>query len=126
MEIVTALPALIGRGDEYRAGIPSAEAVGTFPAWEWSTPQYRDEEEEDRVSIKTGGEGDRESARRYNKDARDFVESEDYRKEVKRPDPAKDSLDEALKDAEAEALRRAKETDPQVTRDYEKPTRADD
>lgn len=78
------------------------------------------------MSIKTGGEGDRESARRYNKDTRDFVESEDYRKDVKRPDPAKHPLDEALKDAEAEALRRAKETDPQVTRDYEKPTRADD
>lgn len=71
------------------------------------------------------GEGDRESARRYNKHAREFVESAKRKGKNLRPDDWDDddqfSIDE-LADAEREALDRAKEQDPQVSRNYKRPT----
>lgn len=74
------------------------------------------------------GEGDRESARRYNKHAREFVESEKRKGRKLRPDDWDDEdvpMDE-LTDAERAALKRAKEQDPQVSRDYRRPTESRD
>ncbi len=75
------------------------------------------------------GEGDRESARRYNKHTREFVEAERRRKARKvRPGEADDDFDEEewsadeLREAEKAALERARERDPQVSRDYHRPT----
>lgn len=70
------------------------------------------------------GEGDRESARRYNKHARETVEAAKRKGKKLRPedwDEEEVSLDE-LTDAELEALDRAREQDPQVSRDYRRPT----
>lgn len=71
------------------------------------------------------GEGDRESARRYNKDTREFVDSELRKGRNARPDHLDDDVDmDELTEAEQAALDRAKEQDPQVSRDYKKPTRS--
>jgi hypothetical protein len=71
------------------------------------------------------GEGDRESARRYNKHTREFVDSELRNGRTLRPESAGDEADmDELTEAEQAALDRAKEQDPQVSRDYKKPTRS--
>lgn len=58
------------------------------------------------------GEGDRESARRYNKDAQKFARSGKSAGETRR-DP----------EAERKGRSRAKEVDPGVHRNYSKPQR---
>lgn len=58
------------------------------------------------------GEGDRKSARRYNKDAHEFARSGKSGGETRR-DP----------EAERKGRARAKEVDPEVHRDYTKPER---
>lgn len=67
---------------------------------------------------KNQGEGDREAARRYNQDQREFVESgkvEEAAEQAKGQDPAEaEAAEKAGKD-------RAKEFDPEETRDYRKP-----
>lgn len=71
------------------------------------------------------GEGDRESARRYNKHAREFVESAKRKGKSLRPEDWNDEgeiSNDELAEAEREALDRAKEQDPQVSRDYKRPT----
>ena len=71
------------------------------------------------------GEGDRESARRYNKHTRDFVESELDGGRSLRPDDDDTDIDPfELTEAERMALERAREQDPQVSRDYKKPTQS--
>jgi hypothetical protein len=71
------------------------------------------------------GEGDRESARRYNKHTREFVDSESRQGRSPRPEPLDEEVEmDELSEAEQAALDRAKEQDPQVSRDYEKPTRS--
>jgi hypothetical protein len=71
------------------------------------------------------GEGDRESARRYNKHTREFVDSELRNGRALHPESAGDEADmDELTEAEQAALDRAKEQDPQVSRDYKKPTRS--
>jgi uncharacterized cupin superfamily protein len=68
------------------------------------------------------GEGDRASARRYNKHAREFVEStKNDAQALKSGDTDEVSMKE-LSDAETAALERAKEQDPQTSRDYTHPT----
>jgi hypothetical protein len=64
---------------------------------------------------KNQGEGDRESARRYNEATRKFVES----------GKVEQAAHEATEDpaAEAEGRRRAKEFDPETRRDYTKPVK---
>jgi hypothetical protein len=64
------------------------------------------------------GEGDHEAARRYNEAGRNFVDSG---RQEKAPDPA-GQPEEASDWAEREGKSRAKELDPQVHRDYDKPT----
>lgn len=65
------------------------------------------------MSGKNQGEGDRESARRYNEDTRKFVKSGNVDK------AAGETAEDA--DAERAGRERAKELDPQLHRDYKKP-----
>ena len=66
------------------------------------------------------GEGDKESAKRYNKDTQEFVESGKVDEAARR---AGDADREELEQAEREGESRAKELDPEEERDYTKPTR---
>lgn len=70
---------------------------------------------------KNQGEGDRESARRYNEAAEKFVNSakgrEERRKADHSGDKSKTELDAAVREAEAHA----KEHDPESKRDFSKP-----
>ncbi|MFC3229261.1 hypothetical protein ACFOGJ_18585 [Marinibaculum pumilum] len=64
------------------------------------------------------GEGDRESARRYNKDAREFVADHDVSKKAKDAEKALSGKEgSALKEAEKAGKSKAREEDPQVSRD---------
>lgn len=62
------------------------------------------------------GEGDRESARRYNKKTEAFVEKKG--EAAKRGPKVSRRESEDIAKAEKAARKRLKETDPQVTRDY--------
>ena len=67
------------------------------------------------------GEGDRKSARRFNQKEREFVESERGRDAIRSGERSKTSDEERdLEDAEEAARRRAKENDPEESRDYRK------
>jgi hypothetical protein len=69
-------------------------------------------------SKENGGEGDRESARRFNKAEKEFVNSGKGKKAMQKTRRRGDkTADEDLK-AERKARARAKEHDPAVTRDY--------
>lgn len=65
------------------------------------------------MAEKNQGEGDRESAARYNKEQQEFVKSGRVEKAAQdaKPDPS----------AEEQGRRRAKEFDPEEERDYSKP-----
>ena len=68
------------------------------------------------------GEGDRESARRFNDVERAFVESERGRAAIRTGSKSHDPKDEeVLRDAEADAASRARENDPEEKRDHRKP-----
>ena len=71
---------------------------------------------------KNQGEGDRESARRYNKDTEQFVESGKVDEAAERARQESGPEDEQ---AEEEGLGRAHEADPAVHREYDKPTKPD-
>jgi hypothetical protein len=74
-------------------------------------------------SGKNQGEGDRESARRFNEKERAFVESERGRNSIKSGDRPKTREEERdLEDAEEAARHRARENDPEESRDYRKPS----
>ena len=67
---------------------------------------------------KNQGEGDREAARRYNEDQRQFVQSgkvDAAAEQAKGQDPAEAAA------AEKAGKARAKEFDPEEARDYRKP-----
>lgn len=66
------------------------------------------------------GEGDKESARRFNKSQQRFVESEEGQEEIERV-AGDDELGDEFDEAEREAAGRAKEHDPSVSRDYRRP-----
>ncbi|MDQ3562664.1 MAG: hypothetical protein M3436_00475 [Pseudomonadota bacterium] len=65
------------------------------------------------------GEGDRESARKYNEGAHRFVKAGKAKQTGKTTNPPKADLDRA----EHIGKKRAKEEDPAVSRDYKKPNR---
>ncbi|MFO8002859.1 hypothetical protein [Thioalkalivibrio sp.] len=69
---------------------------------------------------KVQGEGDRESAKRYNKDTREFVESGKVDEAARK---AGEGDQEEMERAEESGEERAKEFDPAVERDYSKPTK---
>jgi len=74
-------------------------------------------------SGKNQGEGDRESARRFNEAERAFVESERGRSAIRSSKPASSPDEEhEIEEAEQAAQRRAKENDPEEARDYRKPS----
>jgi hypothetical protein len=68
---------------------------------------------------KNQGEGDRESARRYNRNTQDFVESGKVDDAARR---AGEGNREEGEQAEKVGRERAKEFDPAVERDYSKPS----
>jgi hypothetical protein len=73
---------------------------------------------------KNQGEGDRESARRFNEAERAFVASEEGRTALRTgTKPRSSAEEEALLDAEAEAAMRARQNDPEEKRDHRKPAR---
>ena len=73
---------------------------------------------------KNQGEGDKESARRFNDAERAFVASEVGRDAIRTGSKPRNSAeDEALRDAEAEAAIRARENDPEEKRNHRKPAR---
>lgn len=69
---------------------------------------------------KNQGEGDRESARQYNEETREFVESGKVDEAAER---ARDQDPDEADEAEKAGLEKAKEKDPQVHREYDKPTK---
>lgn len=72
---------------------------------------------------KNQGEGDRESARRYNEKTHDFVKTEKGKAAAKKPDHSGRNSAKELQKAEEDAVARAKENDPEALRDYSKPAR---
>ncbi len=69
---------------------------------------------------KNQGEGDRESAKRYNEKTQEHVESGNVEKAARK---AGEGDTEEMAKAEKAGEERAKELDPSVDRDYSKPTR---
>ncbi len=70
------------------------------------------------------GEGNRESARRFNDAERRFVDSERGRAAIRSAGrPRDEDEEEALRNAESEAAGRARENDPEEKRDHRKPAR---
>jgi hypothetical protein len=68
---------------------------------------------------KDGGEGDREAARRYNQKAEKFTESDAGQRAIdKGPEISGESEAREVEKAEEQGRKRAREVDPQVTRDY--------
>ncbi len=70
-----------------------------------------------------GGEGDREADRHYRERTREFVESGRVEEAAKK---AREQDSTEAEEAERKGRRRAKELDPEVHRDYDRPTEADD
>lgn len=70
---------------------------------------------------KNQGEGDRESARRYNEKTRKFVKSDKGKDSVKKSDHSGIHSPDELKKAEDDSMARVKENDPEALRDYTKP-----
>jgi len=74
-------------------------------------------------SGKNQGEGDRESARRFNEEEREFVESERGKVAIRSgPSPKSPEEERELDEAEKEARRHALENDPEESRDYREPS----
>jgi hypothetical protein len=69
------------------------------------------------------GEGDRRSARRFNAEQREFVESERGRDAIARNRALDEETARKARAAAAKAKQRARENDPEETRDYRKPAR---
>lgn len=72
---------------------------------------------------KGGGEGDREADRHYRERTEKFVKSgkvDEAARKAAEQDP------EEAREAEAQGRKRAKEVDPEVHRNYDKPTRPKD
>ncbi len=70
---------------------------------------------------KLQGEGDRESARRYDEATKAFVESGKVKKEAETTAKISPEEERELEEAEKAGKERAKEEDPAVPRDYSKP-----
>lgn len=77
-----------------------------------------------KTAARNQGEGDHESARRFNDAERKFVDSERGRAAVRTGGQPNDADEEAaLREAESEAASRARENDPEEKRDHRKPAR---
>lgn len=71
------------------------------------------------MSGKNEGEGNRTAARRYNEHARETAERDVHED----AEPESKEQQEEMERAEREGREHAKEVDPAVDRDYQKPTR---
>jgi hypothetical protein len=69
------------------------------------------------------GEGDREAARRFNEKERAFVASKRGRRAIEENGLVDPEEAPQLIEAQVEAMRRAREHDPQEKRNYRRPTR---
>jgi hypothetical protein len=69
------------------------------------------------------GEGDRSAARRFNRQEREFVESQRGRDAVAEHQPLDEDAARGARTAATEAKQRAREHDPKETRDYRKPAK---
>jgi len=79
--------------------------------------------ETDMSDQKMQGEGDRESARNFNKKSQEFLKTEEGKESMEKSDhQGQFSMDE-LKSAEKDAAERAYENDPEALRDYSKPAK---
>ena len=67
------------------------------------------------------GEGDRRSARRFNEKQESFARSEKGKKVIGNAAELEGQRKQEAEEAEEKARKAAKEKDPQVSRDYEKP-----
>jgi hypothetical protein len=76
-----------------------------------------------RTQPKNQGEGDREAARRFNRDEQEFVQSKRGRDAIERERATDHDDSQELRDAELAARRRARENDPEEKRNYRKPAR---
>ena len=76
-----------------------------------------------RAQPKNQGEGDREAARRFNREERQFVQSKRGRDAIEREQTVDPDDSQQLRDAEIAARRRARENDPEEKRNYRKPAR---
>jgi hypothetical protein len=72
---------------------------------------------------KVQGEGDYESARRFNRAERQFVKSGKVEDAARRAAPCNAKEEAELKAAERAGRSRAKELDPADTRNYRQPTK---
>ena len=72
---------------------------------------------------KMQGEGDRESARNFNKKSQEFVKREKGKKRVEKSDHLGQFSAGEVKKAERDAASRARENDPEALRDYSKPAK---
>lgn len=70
---------------------------------------------------KLQGEGDRESARRYDDATKAFVESGKVKKQAETTAKISPEEERELEEAEKAGKERAQEEDPAVRRDYSKP-----
>lgn len=76
-------------------------------------------ENPDQTQQQNQGEGNREAAREYNEATQEFVESGKVDEAAER---AKDQNPDEAREAEEAGLEKAREKDPSVVRDYDKPT----
>lgn len=76
----------------------------------------------DKDRSKMQGEGDRESAREYNEDTARYVKSGKVDQAAKDAADVSDAEKQDMRRAEEEGKKHAKESDPQVPRDYTKPS----
>jgi hypothetical protein len=74
-------------------------------------------------NVKNQGEGDRESARRYNEKTQKFVQSKKGKESTRKVDHSGRHSSDELQKAEDDAVARVKENDPRALRDYSKPAR---
>jgi len=72
-------------------------------------------------NVKNHGEGDKESAKKYNESAESFTQSEEGRRAAGAQDHNGKASDEELAQAKKNASSRAKEHDPEARRDFSKP-----
>jgi hypothetical protein len=73
--------------------------------------------------MKNQGEGDKESAARYNEDLQRAMKKSSYEHKAKEAARALDHEGPELRQAEEKGKARAKEEDPQVAQDFKKPAR---
>jgi hypothetical protein len=78
---------------------------------------------QDKQGQRNQGEGNKEAARRFNKETRQFLETEEAKKRLTEGAELDEEEEAEGLEAEKRGRQRAKEADPEVVRDYDQPTR---